>query len=198
MDHNFVPAHAYLHAQRRSLAATVLHWLRRSPAARSAVYLGGAAAILQGAIYFHPEPTPEAGLASHLTVLPLGAALTYAMHKLEGRPIAWTVNATQMQQFGQGAALGAAAFLSLVAVGAAKGWVQAPAWGWEQQALPTVIRSIAIQSLGHLAVAWNEETVFRGHGFAVTSEALGRPGAIAVLVPLFALAHEFKPQILIG
>jgi len=78
------------------------------------------------------------------------------------------------------------------------GWVSAPAWGWEQMSLNEVLRSAALLSVGHLAVAWNEETVFRGYGFETVRAALGQGKAVAVLIPAFALYHGLDPQPLLG
>ncbi len=37
-----------------------------------------------------------------------------------------------------------------------------------------VLRSVAYQGVGHLAVSWNEEMVFRGYGFETVRAALGQ------------------------
>ena len=65
----------------------------------------------------------------------------------------------------QGTGLGTAAFLAWLGIAAAKKWISAPAWGWEQAPIREVLRSATVLGLGHLAVAWNEEMVFRGYGF---------------------------------
>ena len=61
-----------------------------------------------------------------------------------------------------------------------------------------VLRSATLLGVGHLAVAWNEETVFRGYGFETVREALGQGKAVAVLILGFALYHGLDPQQLIG
>lgn len=48
--------------------------------------------------------------------------------------------------------------------------------------------SIALLGVGQLAVAWNEEMVFRGYGFETQRAAIGQ-GAVGVLIPFFALYH---------
>jgi membrane protease YdiL (CAAX protease family) len=71
-------------------------------------------------------------------------------------------------------------------------------WGWEQASTNEVLRSAALLGVGHLAVAWNEEMVFRGYGFETVREALGQGKALAVLIPGFALYHGLDPQQLLG
>jgi Type II CAAX prenyl endopeptidase Rce1-like len=61
-----------------------------------------------------------------------------------------------------------------------------------------VLRSVARQGVGHLAVSWNEEMVFRGYGFETVREALGQGKAVAVLIPGFALYHGLDPQQVLG
>jgi uncharacterized protein len=61
-----------------------------------------------------------------------------------------------------------------------------------------VLHSSALLGVGHLAVAWNEEMVFRGYGFETVCEALGQGKALAVLIPGFALYHGLDPQQLLG
>jgi membrane protease YdiL (CAAX protease family) len=61
-----------------------------------------------------------------------------------------------------------------------------------------VVRSVALLGVGHLAVAWNEEMVFRGYGFETVREALGQSKAVAVLIPGFALYHGLDPQQILG
>ena len=62
----------------------------------------------------------------------------------------------------------------------------------------TVLRSATLLAVGHLAVAWNEEMVFRGYGFETVREALGQGKAVALLIPGFALYHGLDPQQLPG
>ena len=50
-------------------------------------------------------------------------------------------------------------------------------------------QSAALLGVGHLAVAWNEEQIFRGYGFDTLRQAVGGWGAVAILAPLFALEH---------
>jgi hypothetical protein len=54
-------------------------------------------------------------------------------------------------------------------------------------------RSVALLLLGHAAVAWNEEQLFRGYGFTVLDDAVGRTAALGILIPLFGIYHTLKP-----
>ena len=98
----------------------------------------------------------------------------------------------------QGVGLGTAAFLVWLGIAKAKKWASAPAWGWEQASVNEVVRSAALLGVGHLAVAWNEEMVFRGYGFETVREALGQGKAIAILIPGFALYHGVDRRRLLG
>jgi membrane protease YdiL (CAAX protease family) len=80
----------------------------------------------------------------------------------------------------------------------AKRWASAPTWGWEQASMSEVLRSVARLGIGQLAVAWNEEMVFRGYGFETVSEALGQGKAVAMLMPGFALYHGLDPRQILG
>lgn len=174
--------------------------LRTSPGLRGVAYLGAAAALLEGvSAALGPAQTPEAGLLLHLAVLPGGLLITAAFLRLEGRR-RWTELPIRagLRQLGAGAALGAAAFLAVAGSAAAQGWASAPEWGWEQAAPGAVLQAVAFQSLGHLAVAWNEELVFRGYGFATLREAWGEPAAIVALTLLFAAFHQLTPRVLLG
>jgi hypothetical protein len=98
----------------------------------------------------------------------------------------------------QGIGLGAAAFLTWLGIAKAKGWVSAPAWGWQQTPMNAVLRSVARQGVSHLAVSWNEAMVFRGYGFETVRAALGQGKAVALLIPGFALYHGLEMQQLLG
>jgi hypothetical protein len=117
--------------------------------------------------------------------LPLGAAFTYACVCLRPEDrVRWNrVPLHQgIRQALQGIGLGAGAFLAWMGIAKAKKWASAPAWGWKQASINEVLRSAALLGVGHLAVAWNEEMVFRGYGFETVRAALGQGKAVAVLI----------------
>jgi Type II CAAX prenyl endopeptidase Rce1-like len=94
--------------------------------------------------------------------------------------------------------LRAATFPAWLGIAKAKQWVSTSAWGWEQASIHEVLRSAALLGGGHLAVAWNEEMVFRGYRFETVREALGQGKAVAVLIPGFAFYHGLEPQQMLG
>lgn len=164
----------------------------------SVAYIGSAVVLLQtvGRHFDHSSLTQT--LYMHITILPFGAAITYAFVRLEGKPWQLTPLDRCLQQTAQGTILGTAAFLSLAGTAVACGWANAPAWGWTIHSWPTLLRSIALLAFSNLAVSINEELVFRGYGFDTLSAAIGRPAAASILTLLFALAHQHTPQILLG
>jgi membrane protease YdiL (CAAX protease family) len=167
-------------------------YLRDSPRARSVAYFGAAALLVEVVAHFQDRRHPYALVREHLTVLPAGVALTYAFVRLHPEDRArWNrVPLRQgLSQGLQGIGLGAGAFFAWLGIAAARGWVSAPAWGWEQASVSAMARSIALLGAGHLAVAWNEEMVFRGYGFEVLRAAVGQGAAVGVVIPFFALYH---------
>jgi membrane protease YdiL (CAAX protease family) len=178
--------------------AVVPQWLRRTAWARSALYFGTAVGILQWATARYPADTQAARLATHLTAWPLGAVLTYAMYRLEGRTVRLKLTPAERRALAGGALLGASAFGAVVASAAAQGWVQSPTWGWAQTDRWTLGKALIAHGVGQAAAAWNEEMVFRGYGLAVLEEAIGQPAASAVLVALFAFGHPGSVQVWIG
>ena len=176
-------------------------YLRRSPGSRSIAYFGAATLIVEVVAHLQDPNNPYALVREHLAVLPLGAALTYAFVTMRPEDYArWNrVPLRQgIRQALQGVGLGTAAFLVWLGIAKAKQWVSAPVWGWEQASMNEVLRSAALLGVGHLAVAWNEEMVFRGYGFETVREALGQGKAVVVLIPGFALYHGLDPQQLLG
>jgi membrane protease YdiL (CAAX protease family) len=172
--------------------------LRRSPGSRGLLYLGAAVVLFEGVGRQFDRRSPTEVLYVHLTVLPLGVALTAAFRRLEGASW-WQVPPAQGAKLAlAGIGLGSAAFLSVGGIAAAQGWASAPAWGWSQTSAGSLLGSVAFLSVSHLAVAGNEELVFRGYGLDTLRAAIGPAGAALILTALFALFHERRPQVLLG
>jgi membrane protease YdiL (CAAX protease family) len=179
----------------------VAAYLQRSPGIRGLTYFGAAALILETVAHFNDRTHPYALVRIHLATLPFGAALTYVLVRLNPDELAQWRNVSLRRgliQVLQGLGLGTSAFLAWLSIATAKGWVSSSGWGWEQTSISEVARSIALLGIGHLAVAWNEEMVFRGYGFTTLQTAFGTGKAIAIVIPLFALLHELNGQVLIG
>jgi membrane protease YdiL (CAAX protease family) len=175
--------------------------LRRSPLIRGISYLGLVAVSLELVWRLHKPTGPYAVVSLHLSALPVIATVTYAYAslRLEDR-IHWRALPLRrgVVQALQGIGLGTSAFLVWVGIAAARGWVSAPMWGWERTSVTDVAQSVVLLSVGHLAVAWNEEMIFRGYGFDTFQVAIGQRAASMVLIPLFALYHGLDPQQLLG
>ena len=89
-----------------------------------------------------------------------------------------------------GALLGAAACAAMLSVAATKGWVSAPAWGWQGTLAPGgVFASAALLAAQEATLVFNEEMVFRGYGLDTLTEAFGQRGALALSIGLFARYH---------
>jgi membrane protease YdiL (CAAX protease family) len=179
----------------------VIARLRRSPGLRGALYLGTAVTMFEVVGRLQDRERPHALVVFHLTLLPLTALVTRAFAELRPEDrAAWTSLDLRAggQAFLVGASLGGGALLSILAAAAAKGWVRAPAWGWESAEPEAVASAVALNLVGHLAVAWNEETVYRGYLYDTLSLALTPAGAGALLTALFAAAHPLRPQTLLG
>jgi membrane protease YdiL (CAAX protease family) len=176
-------------------------YLRDSPRARSMAYFGAAALLVEVVAHLQDRTHPYALVREHLTVLPAGMALTYTFVRLHPEDRARWNRVPLRQGLGQalqGSGLGAGAFFAWLAIAAARGWVSAPVWGWEEISVGAVARSTALLGLGHLAVAWNEEMVFRGYGFEVLRAAVGQRAAIGILIPFFALYHGLEALRVLG
>lgn len=170
-----------------------------SAGTRSAVYFGGAIALLEGARRLVDLEAPDAIPRLHLIVFAPAMGWTALVATLEGqeRPTPTAIRRGLVQAL-YGAVLGTGAWLLVLTVLRAKRWVRLPAWGWQVTSPRAVVRAIPMLILGHAAVASNEETLFRGYGYTTLREAIGPIGAISILIPLFGVYHGTSPQVLIG
>ncbi len=136
--------------------------------------------------------------AAHVTTLPLVTAWTWSCMTVsaDGMSSCTGMRGTEPgKQVVVGMALGVSAFLTVVGAAYSRGWVQFPHWGWEITSKRHVAYTFLLQSIGHGAIAWNEELVFRGYGLHIATTAVGRPAAILGLTTLFALGHGPKPRV---
>ena len=172
--------------------------LRQSPGARSIVYFGGAILLLEGARTSVDFTQPDAIPRLHLTLFPLAFGWTYLMKRLVGHPQAPLPISERFIRMGLGAGLGAASWLVVLSILRTKGWVTCPEWGWNVTSARAVMSAMLRLGVGHAAIAWNEETLFRGYGYETFCKAIGPAGAAALLVPLFAVYHGTRPQVLVG
>lgn len=179
----------------------IIVYLRRTPGARGALYLVTAVAVFETVGRLQNREHPQALVIFHLTLLPLTLLVTriFAGLRPEDRAHWERVDLRRgaRELLGR-AGLGAAALLTMLGVAATKGWVRAPQWGWAQQAAGPVLNTAGLSLIGHLAVAWNEETVFRGYLQDTLDAAMPPALAGALLTLFFGAAHGLKPQTLAG
>jgi uncharacterized protein len=172
----------------------IVNGLRRSPGLRGTLYLTAAAASLELVFRLNDHTQPYSVVIGHMKTAPLVVLLTgVGLYLQSERTIdvdRTTMHQTAMQTL-RGVGIGVGAYLGWIGVATACGWATFPNWGWTATSLSNVLQSAVILGVGHLAVAWNEEQVFRGYGFDTLRQAIGGWGAAGILVPLFAIGHSF-------
>jgi membrane protease YdiL (CAAX protease family) len=170
----------------------MIHKLRCSPGLRGTLYLTAAAASLELAFRLTDHTQPYSTVVGHTKAAPLVVLLTgIGLYLQSERTIILdqtTVRHTAVQTL-RGIGVGIGAYLTWIGVATTCGWVSLPHWGWTADSLSNVLLSAGILGLGHLAVAWNEEQVFRGYGFDTLRQSIGGWGAATFLIPLFAFGH---------
>jgi membrane protease YdiL (CAAX protease family) len=176
-------------------------YLRRKPIVRGIAYLGMAAVTLEGIWRIRTSIGPSVDERLHLEALPALLALTYAYVRLRPEDRApWdrVPLRSGMVQTLQGMGLATGAFLAWMGIAASKGWVSAPIWGWESSSSRAVAQSLGVLTVEYLAVAWNEELIFRGYLYDTWRPAMGQTATIGVLVVLFALYHGVGRRQVLG
>jgi membrane protease YdiL (CAAX protease family) len=186
---------------RTGLLTKVINHLRRSHLTRATAYFVVGGATMQGLGMVVPRARYFDLERIHLLVFPITLAVTRGFAQLRPEDQArWTL----MEQTGslgkalQGAGIGSAALLAMLGIARAQGWVSAPHWGEATDDGLTPAESAAILAVSHLAIAINEELVFRGYGYTTLSLALPEPLPSAIVTALFAMAHPIKLRTLVG
>jgi len=176
-----------------SPAATAANILRDSAAARSAAYYASMVGVLLTCFKLPHDPENPFTKHVHPQAFPGVVAITDVFTRLRPEDwAAWTHTPTpaDLADLARGVALGVTASAGVLGVGMAKGWMSAPAWGWEQgHAQETVLASAALTAAQTAVLVFNEETIFRGYGLDTLRAACGLPAALAISVPLFARYH---------
>jgi hypothetical protein len=203
VGHRSISSNAGERARSEEQTIRPISWLAdelpRSPGMRSIAYLSGAVVILEASRSGIDFTRPEATVRLHLRVFPSSAALTYLMLRLEGRTEMTLIPIRrELAHALLGAGVGATAWLLVLGVAHAKEWVSLPAWGWQQTQPIAVIRAVMLNGIGQLAIAWNEEMLFRGYGFETLRAVVGTGATAGLLIPLFAVYHGFRPRVLVG
>lgn len=187
--------------QARALHEQLVQHLRRSPATRGVLYLATNALLLEVGSRLRDKEAPFSGEWMHIALSPLVATVTTAFAQMEQHEQANGESLPFKECVGEfvvGAGLGAGALLVSLSIARAKGWVRAPHWGWQNHAMSDLMTTTAFIAASHLAVAYNEETVFRGYGYSTMRRALPPAAAGGIMTLLFGLAHKLDPQVFLG
>ncbi len=139
-------------------------------------------------------------LAVHSLATPFMVALTYGFTRLREEDIDWWNEALRKQgghYLVMGVALGSVVYLVQTGVALTQGWVSFDPSGWQRSSEAPVGRTL-LSHLANICVAWNEEMLYRGYGLYSLTAAIGLPGAVALLIPLFAWGHGSGWQTFIG
>ena len=181
----------------------VVRYLQNAHVVRGFLYLSTFAVVYEGVgrLQVKDVTAPYVLEKFHLTILPAVATLTYGFAQLRADDRSRWVNLSVQDEVlpaAGGAVLGGSGLLALLLVGRLCRWFDAPQWGWTQHSVSEVGRSVAFIALGHLAVAWNEETVFRGYGYTTLRRAMPA-GVVGVLLTLlFGYYHSDDLRIAAG
>ena len=171
----------------------ISHLIQTSPVIRGTCYLGSAILVLETAHRLQNPASPYVGELMHATACPMMMMVTAGFRQFDQR------NSQSREQVplrrrlglvGAGFALGSSSYLIWLSVMAAGGWARFPGWGWTLASSTAVAKSLVINTIGHLAVAVNEEQVFRGYGFDTWRQAIGPVGSAGMLMTLFTLGHR--------
>jgi hypothetical protein len=181
----------------------VVDYVRRTPWLRGVVYVVGSDALLQFIRHRYPADADWADPARYVTFAPLAIVWTRQFARLRVEDQArWAtvVNPPPhaLHASVTGMAGGAGAFLLIMGVAAAKGWVRVPAWGWQVVTVPQLVRGILLTTSMHLAIVVAEEIVFRGYGFDTVMLTGSKPVGLSALILWFAVGHAFNWQVVVG
>lgn len=167
--------------------------LRDSAALRSAAYYSAMVGVLMGCLQLPYDPESPFDEHVHPQAFPGVVVITDLFTRLcpEDRAT-WTrqPTAADLADLTRGVLLGTTVSAAVLGVGMARGWMSAPAWGWEQGLTPaTVLAAISLKAAQEGCLVFNEEVIFRGYGLDTLEEAVGLPAALAISIPLFARYH---------
>lgn len=184
------------HPRRITSAYPLGAYLQHHSDLRSTAYLTSMVAIALVArrvqhLYPSPSVTMDRRLAVQTIAFPFVVVGTLVFVRLRSQDRARWQRLPLRQGLAHaalGVGLATTAALTVIGIAWTQGWVGVS----DGDVLPhderTLHATLLIQ-LAHLAVAYNEEMIFRGYGLETLSAATGQPLAIAILTPLFALWH---------
>jgi membrane protease YdiL (CAAX protease family) len=177
----------------------IAHLIQTSPVVRGTCYLGSAIIVLETAHRLQNPASPFVGELMHATACPMMMMVTSGFKQF-AQEIPNTEKRAPLRRrlglVGAGFALGSSSYLIWLSMMAAGGWATFPGWGWTLASSRAVVEALVINTIGHLAVAMNEEQVFRGYGFDTWRQAIGPVSSAGMLLALFTVAH--RPTSLAG
>lgn len=180
----------------------VIELLRTSAATRSVAYFSSMVGVLLACFRLPYNPDNPFEEHVHPQAFPGVVAITDLFTRLRPEDrAAWTRQPTtaDLSDLARGIALGTTVSAAVLGVGMAKGWMSAPAWGWEQGLRrETVLAAVALKASQEAVLVFNEEMIFRGYGLDTLRAAFGTPTALAISVPLFARYHGSGWKRLLG
>jgi membrane protease YdiL (CAAX protease family) len=173
--------------------ASPIQLLRDSAAARSLAYYSSMVGVLLTCYRLPRDRSNPFEEHVHPQAFPGVVAITDLFTRLRPEDRAgWTQQPTtaDLADLARGVLLGSAASAAVLGVGMAKGWMSAPAWGWERGLeRESVLAAVAVKAAQEAVLVFNEEMIFRGYGLDTLRAAFGLPAALAISVPLFARYH---------
>lgn len=183
-------------ARRATSSQLLIGALQHHAGLRGTAYLTSMVAVVLVArrvrrLYLPSSATVDRALVLHLTALPFVVIGTAVFVGLRPQDRARWQRLPLRQGLAHatlGAGLATTAALTVIGIAWTQGWVGLG----DDEVIPRqqhTLRTTLLIQLANVAVAWNEEMVFRGYGLETLSAAMGQPLAIAILTPLFALAH---------
>lgn len=173
--------------------ASPIQLLRDSAAARSLAYYSSMVGVLLTCYRLPRDRTNPFEEHIHPQAFPSVVAITDLFTRLRPEDRAgWIQQPTtaDLADLARGVLLGTAASAAVLGVGVAKGWMSAPAWGWERGLeRETLLAGVAVKAAQEAVLVFNEEMIFRGYGLDTLRAAFGLPAALSLSVPLFARYH---------
>lgn len=179
-----------------------LQALRDSATLRSAAYYSAMVGVLMGCLQLPYDPESPFDEHVHPQAFPGVVVITDLFTRLRPEDrAAWIrrPTAADLRDLARGVLLGTTASTAVLRIGMAKGWMSAPAWGWEQELRPaTVFAAISLKAAQEGCLVFNEEMIFRGYGLDTLEAAFGLPTALTISIPLFARYHGAGWKRLLG
>ncbi len=140
-------------------ASGVIALLRASAAARSVAYFSSMVGVLLSCFRLPHDPENAFDEHVHPQAFPGVVAITDLFTRLQSEDRAawtWQPTAADLTDLARGIALGTATSSAVLSIGMAKGWMSAPAWGWERGLKrETVLAAVALKASQEAVLVFN-------------------------------------------